>query len=309
MKMKKQTMILMVVFCLATIAQARILRVNNVAGMAPYETIKAAVNAATDGDTIMVDGSPVTYEKTTLTKRVVLVGPGYQLIVNGNATEDGREAIVDGLILEAAGTVVTGMSIGGWYSIEIKAPRCIITRCSIGSWEGVILRKGADNCVFHQNFMTDNIGSDAYTYNHQITNNLMKEIATENICNSYIGYNTNFGTANSNPNLRNSSGNLVEHNIVNREKWGSTDGSNLYRDNVEITDFKYFDGSNTDKDASEATAKLPTSVSKNFGAFAGTDPYVLSGIPTGPVIEQLIAPVTVEEGSKMNVTIKLKAGK
>ena len=42
-----------------------------------------------------------------------------------------------------------------------------------------------------------------------------------------------------------------------------------------------------------------------YGAFAGNDPYILSGVPAGPVVQDLIVPTTVEKGSKMNVTIKV----
>jgi len=41
------------------------------------------------------------------------------------------------------------------------------------------------------------------------------------------------------------------------------------------------------------------------GAFAGDDPYVISGIPAGPVIQDITVPSTVEQGGTLNVTIKL----
>ena len=43
----------------------------------------------------------------------------------------------------------------------------------------------------------------------------------------------------------------------------------------------------------------------DYGAFAGDSPYVISGIPSAPVIEDLVVPTTVEAGSKMKVTIKV----
>jgi hypothetical protein len=41
------------------------------------------------------------------------------------------------------------------------------------------------------------------------------------------------------------------------------------------------------------------------GAFNGDDPYVISGIPAGPVIQDITVPATVEQGGTLNVTIKL----
>ncbi len=46
-----------------------------------------------------------------------------------------------------------------------------------------------------------------------------------------------------------------------------------------------------------------------YGAFAGNDPYVISGIPAGPMIEELTIPTSVEEGSVMEVTIKFGTAK
>ena len=47
-------------------SQAATLRVNNVDPSAPYATITAAVNAASDGDTIMVEGSSIKYADAIL---------------------------------------------------------------------------------------------------------------------------------------------------------------------------------------------------------------------------------------------------
>ena len=44
---------------------------------------------------------------------------------------------------------------------------------------------------------------------------------------------------------------------------------------------------------------------KAYGAFAGDNPYVISGIPAGPIIEELTIPTSAEEGSSMEVAIKL----
>ena len=41
------------------------------------------------------------------------------------------------------------------------------------------------------------------------------------------------------------------------------------------------------------------------GAFNGDDPYVISGIPAGPVIQDITVPASVAQGSTLNVTIKL----
>ena len=51
--------------------------------------------------------------------------------------------------------------------------------------------------------------------------------------------------------------------------------------------------------------ELLQSVMNTHGAFAGTDPYVISGVPSGPVITDMKIPTTLEVGNKLNVTIKV----
>ncbi len=59
----------------------------------------------------------------------------------------------------------------------------------------------------------------------------------------------------------------------------------------------------TDKDVKDMN------LSSTHGAFAGDSPYVLSGIPSAPIIEDLVVPTTVEYGSNMQVTIKVNVQK
>lgn len=298
--------------CIATTMQGRVLRVSNVGGTAPYNSIQAAVRAAENGDTIMVDGSPEEYEKAILSKRVVLIGPGYFLREDGLTTEADREARVDGLEVQAEGTVIKGMRIGGWYSLEIKAPKVVVTRCFIGSWEGIKFYAGADNCILHQNFITDGIVGNGNTYYHQITNNICSQLGIADVCDSYIYYNTVYKR---DPlEFHNGMGNRVAYNIVRGRNFGKDDSGkalteNTYIDNLAIDDDELFDGVETDLDVQNRMKLLSSSVSNKYGAFAGTSPYILAGVPTAPVIETISMPTSVEQGSKMSVTIKLGQGK
>jgi len=309
--MKKTVVTLLAVSLLVT-AQAKILRVNNVGGTAPYSSIQAAIRLAEDGDTIMVDGSPEEYGKTTLNKRVVLIGPGFFLREDGITTEADREARVDGLEVQVEGTVIKGMRIGGWYSLEIKAPRVVVTRCYIGSWEGIKFCAGADNCTLHQNFIVDNIVGDGKTYYHQITNNICKQLGVANVYDSYIYYNTVYGE---DPlKFHSATDNRIAYNFVrgknfDKDDQGNSLKDNTYLDNLAIDDDELFDGIETDLDVQNSMKQLSSSVSKRYGAFAGTAPYILAGVPTAPVIENVDMPASVEQGSKMCVTIKLGQGR
>lgn len=296
--MKKLQLFLVMVAAVALQAQAKTLRVNSVSGMATYTSIQAAVDAASDGDVIMVDASPDVYEKTTINKRITLIGPGYFLRNNNMEIEVTKDARVDGLIIKKEGVAVMGMHIFDG-DLDIQAPKVVITRCRVSGWSEVRFLEGADNCILHQNYMPDNqLGGGIFwgnpTYNHQITNNILK-MQICNINNSYIAYNTCFeGTSTPNPYF--SANNKLEHNIVSARDFGQDDKSNTYTDNhfMEIFDVE------TDMQVWYKTGSYTS-----YGAFGGNDPYILSGIPAGPVIEQLTVPASVEQGGKLNVTIKL----
>ncbi|MFH0883739.1 MAG: hypothetical protein V2A56_12190, partial [bacterium] len=56
---------------------------NNPGNTAHYSTLAAAMSAASAGDTLLVVGSPDSYGRLNLSKRLVLFGPGYLLTSNG----------------------------------------------------------------------------------------------------------------------------------------------------------------------------------------------------------------------------------
>lgn len=298
--MKKLALVFIAVACMSMSTQAKILRVNNVSGMAPYQTISAAVDAAQEGDTIMVDGSAVNYPGETISKRIVLIGPGYFLRENSIGVETVVPARINGLVIDAEGCTVAGMDIHDG-ALSINAPKTVITRCKVTGWTEVLFKEGADNCILHQNYITTSIGGSIYkvvnTYNHQITNNIMR-MQFWGINNSYIAYNTG-GHDTDVLNKFANAGNTVERNMT--EVYEGTADGNTYRDNYKVSRFYY----DTDKQVLEKLSDVPDEVMAQYGAFAGDDPYVISGIPAGPVIERLTVPVSVEEGSKLNVTIKL----
>ncbi len=50
---------------------------NNNPSPGTYSTIQAAVTAASNGDTLLIAGSPTNYGTVTLNKKLTLIGPGY----------------------------------------------------------------------------------------------------------------------------------------------------------------------------------------------------------------------------------------
>lgn len=97
-----------------------------------------------------------------------------------------------------------------------------------------------------------------------------------------------------------STGNKIERNIVYSENFGKDDKENTYPSNYCIGNL--LEDIKTDKDVRDAA--YPTAAA-GYGAFAGDTPYVISGIPAGPMIEEMTVPTMAEEGGTMQVTFKL----
>ena len=321
--MKK--LLIFVAVCMATAAQATILRVSNVVNSgAPYSNIPAAIEAAEEGDTIIVDGSPDPYSERTgtsgwlsINKRVVLMGPGYLLTENG-VKLNGDQAVVIScdvqVVNNAAGTIIQGINLAG-SQIDIRVPNVVITRCKADCQ--VYIATEATNCVLHQNLMTHFIGRPGYSnykpYNAQVTNNIItRELNTDTgilrgFRESRIAYNTftRYLTG-SYANIADVSGCTIENNIFFGQDVTAT--GNTILDNYVYTDSgtnqSPLQGCTTDLDV-QKVMQTNTDLPADKGAFAGDDPYVISGIPAGPTIEDITVPATIEQGGTLNVTIKL----
>lgn len=310
--MKKTIMILAVAaWCGA--AQATILRVNNTTGSgAPYSDLNAAIEAAQEGDTIMVDGSSTNYGDVTISKTLVLIGPGYWRVENGVIAEGASAAVTNNLtvVKDAKGTVVRGMNIEGLATL--KAPQTVINRCLLKG--GLNIWNTADNCVIHQNFYNSleaMKGYDKKFANYtQITNNIIISTFSQfdrcidHINEGYIAYNTfayNVGGEDAIIDCKNCT---IEKNIG--RKLGNI-ASCSYIDNYTSEDKWLYTDRKTDltiKNQKFEDAEVREAVADK-GAFAGDDPYVISGIPFGAVIEDVTVPASVEQGQTLNVTVKL----
>lgn len=295
----KKVMLILVAACMTAAANAKILRVSNVSGSsAPYSSIDAAHDAAKAGDTIMVDGSNDkyggNYAKYDITKKLVIIGPGYWLVEDGVVAEGASAAYINTLNLKTDGIVVKGMSIG---NLNISGARAVINRCNI---EGLKFNTGADNGVVSQCYITGQPSGANYI---QMTNNIFTSTTAYTLLsgfnNSYIAYNT---FRNKNVQLSSITNTTLEHNLWKDIKNSST--TNSLNDNYS-TDIINTQATNDFIDKDYYALEIPADVISKYGAFAGDSPYVLAGVPSGPVIQDLVVPTTVEMGSKMNVTVKI----
>ena len=108
---------------------------NNASRPAQFSTFNAAQTASAAGDTIYIQGSPFTYTTFTITKRLVVVGAGYNPNNQfGQPTKtDGITFDNDSALPDPSGSVITGLFINGGISLSgtditnnIRIFRCTI---------------------------------------------------------------------------------------------------------------------------------------------------------------------------------------
>lgn len=295
----KKVMFILAAVCMTAAANARILRVSNVSGSsAPYASIDAAHDDAKAGDTIMIDGSSAKYGgdygRYDITKRLVIIGPGYWLVDNGVIAEGANSASIVTLNLKTDNIVVKGLVI---RNLNITGAKAVVNRCHIGE---ITFESGADNGIVSQCYITGTPSGANYI---QMTNNIFTSTTSYALLsgfkNSYIAYNT---FRNKNVQLSGVTNTTIEHNIWKEVKNSST--TNSLNNNYE-TDIINTQATADFIDNDYFSLEIPTDVINTYGAFAGDSPYILSGVPSGPVILDLDVPTTVELGSKLNVTVKI----
>lgn len=279
---------------LSVAIHAKTLRVSNVKdSTAPYSTVSAALADASDGDVIMVDASPDSYGDVEINKKITLQGPGFFLVANGITQEGQTTAEFGDIYIKKEGAKVSSLSA---KYIFARANKAIITRC----WAQKVDIYNTSGAVVHQNYITWEIYT-TYATNAQITNNIISFFASSSysidLKNSVVKYNTFLWSSTLYKGFTDC---VIEYNIGN---FPDTDTDNTVRNNKGYST-GYYDDYSTDTDVKALDNALTTA----HGAFAGDDPYRISGVAAGPVIEDIEVPASVEQGSdlKVKVTIGMK---
>lgn len=303
----KKILLMTLAVILSGPAFAATLRVNNAVGSgAKYATVDAALTDAQDGDVIIVDGSTDSYGDIDITKRITLQGPGYFLSENGISTEDVSTAKFKSITIKCEGVKLTGITSD---VVTIYADKVVLTRNYLN-----VINLGRNfsysdqpisNGVIHQNFITGWVMRDSYSVSctfFQITNNIFarySNVHIKGVDQSVIAYNT---FASSQPTLNTVTNSVIEYNIGNQVDSNGAGLTNTYQGNyllpynTSLYSSKYTDSNIKDVDAT---------LSLTAGAFAGSDPYVFSGLGENPVVSDIEMPQSVVKGEDLKVTVRL----
>jgi hypothetical protein len=303
--------------------------VNNNAGAdADYTSLQAANDAANSGDTIYVEGSTTAYEGADISKKFIIIGPGYFLADNPKTQANALQATFNSNINFNTGS--TGSSLAGIACpsnyIIISVNDIAITRCNVHI---IYLQGPCQNILISQNYLniigvygsgeannsviSNNIISGYISFPGggpvQITNNVMTS-TTANTINVYNS-NINNNIVCSSTNITQNTGNNITNNIIAAA--GTNANGNQY--NVVMANvFVDYSGALNYSDDGKWKLK-PGSVAigagisgVDCGAFGGATPYVLSGVPNLPHIYEALIPGTAYSDAGLSCTIKIASG-
>ncbi|CAH0995848.1 hypothetical protein EMA8858_01976 [Emticicia aquatica] len=296
-------------------ANATIRRVNNNPGVTlvaalVFADFTAAQTAAVAGDTIYIEPSDINYGSITVSKKLVIVGPGYLLNKNPNTPFDKRTAKVAGL---AFGIGSSGSKV---YGLDIKNPNgnyadiFFTTATSDIEIFGCIfndLRSNGSNTNFFNGLLTNcfivgSVRKASFTMSHStIANNIILGFFESSDSDVIVKNNIIFGGIDytsiyyNNIIYSTNVGNLFDlsPNVYNNVCVGctGTPTNNNFFTTAQNTIFAVTEPRTLDDLEDDNFILAVSSPAKtkgiggiDCGVFAGPKPYILSGIPPFPMI-------------------------
>lgn len=330
--MKKIFMLTLCFTALAVLnSSAKIWRVNNAGLPADFTTIQTAHDAASvmAGDTLHIEPSSFSYGNMILTKKLIILGPGYFLNENSGEQANPTTATISSFTFNAGsgGSVISGLTITG--TCYIRTGNITISRNNIAPYIYLSRDYSYSNVLISGNygiFEIHNDGSSAETVitNVLIVNNFLARII---LCNQFSGVAANnvFGTTNGASNF------LVKNNIftTNFNELVFNGSFNTITNNLSAATIGLPVGNGNQNSVSMTTVFVGTTGystdgqwqlkegspakgaglnGEDCGIFGGNTPYHLSGIPATPSIYLLSAPAS-SNGPTLPVTISVKTNK
>lgn len=317
-------------FVIVKTSHAKVWRVNPTPGAsADFTMLNIAVSHATvlSGDTIYLEGSSTSHGYITLTKRLVIIGPGYFLSGAGANLGLQHSPLMNiftqlDIDSSASGSVLMGVR-GVSIRIAQGADNITITRChaSISNFGAVVAGSRALNIVINKCFADLNI--NANLVNFQVTNCILGAVILPNTIDALIRNNTITGVTT----ITNCyfSNNIITSTFTNSffncsVRYNFTVGSgnlpagNNNRLGVPLLTLILNSGSSDGMyrlaagSPAIAAGEPIGGETPDCGAYGTADPYRLSGIPAIPTIYSLSVPAAVPaSATSMNITISTKS--
>ncbi len=329
--MKKTILLALLFFGIVSgMLRAETFRVNNLLNEDPsagiYADIQAAHDAANNGDTLMIEGSSQNYSDFTSIKKLVIKGPGYYLDENPGLSANTLPVRIVGAVYfneGSGGSVIMGVEFTSSISLNddnLTVRRCIIQQLNTASNKENIT---VTECIFISGYLNSLVINNLVLSNNIFTNSgfYIQEGTTGVFLNNIVACdiltipsgidiknNIFFTTAKDNIVLPLLPDPNISYNISVTDHFG-TDNHNQ----ANVSESSLFMGALTEstdgrwqlKESSPAFGAGEGGV--DCGAFGGPQPYILSGLPVGPVIYELNVSSYATGDNKLPVTIKVKS--
>jgi hypothetical protein len=316
-------------------------RVNNAPDTAPdYTTIQAAINAAADGDTILIEGSTSNYAPfTVLNKRLSLIGPGYGLGANLGTPANKLSATISGGTSYVRTSLASGGSANGtlvmsmFFVAELNLDTCtnvtvarclfdtgssrltvtgpsnVITQCYFRGNGACVLSTGSTGTRIENSLLTTPVlfpSTGTFTFKnnamYSVSNSILFFTFDNNI---FLNAFTSSGFSNS----------TFSNNLFAGSVPLSLNGSgNLAYSSITAIMADYLLGSGS-PELERRYQLLPLSAANpaynagtdgtHIGPFGGANPYILSGVPPLPSIDELSVPQFAAPGGNLTIRVKV----
>ncbi len=328
MKTRSQFTLSLLLLTICVTAFGKIWRVDsNTGNWADFRTLQAAHDSSfvQVGDTLYVAGSPVNYGALTLTKKLVIIGPGYWLAENPATQANPAHAATGNITFQSgsAGSTIMGMYVTGVtyvYANNVTLRRNyygnpIYMGTNSYSISNVVLSQSAiNNIVYAQYTSTSITVSNNIIYGYLSGSSTSSLIVVNNVIN-WGGYGNPVAIENS----------QIENNVL-YSGTSATTTNNTFSNN--ICNGSYIPASVSNQLSVSMSTVLELSGSQDgryklkagtspgigagtngydIGAFGGPGAYVLSGVPPIPAIYQVSAPTYGTSTQGLQVQVKTKS--
>ncbi len=330
MKIHITTFVLVFALFTSVSSFAKIWRVNNTGNPGDFTTIQNAHNDANvlAGDTLHIEPSVVSYGALTMTKKLIILGPGYFLLQNPNNQFHNLSAKVHGISFNggSSGSVIAGLEIT--TTIYIRVNQIAILRCNFNGQAININHNGnsaLNNILINGNYsvtLNDNYNSYVVT-NLLISNNYIKGLDYGGNVSATLDNNIFHDITGNALKISNS---VLKNNILynysgafqftNCSFYNNLDtlsnvpvGNGNLRAVSMSTVFVGGAGTSTDGQwvlSENSPAKGAGVEGIDCGIFGGSNPYKLSGLPAIPSIYFLNVPAS-SNGNNLQVTVSIKS--
>ena len=336
MKNQRCFLLLVVVFCPITLLATIWSVDNNAVNQANFLEISESI-ASTEvqaGDTLYIAGSAIIYGEFILDKQLILIGPGYFLNQNSQLQFNPNPAAISdyfGCTIDpgAEGSILVGLSFNRGVSVNTHS--ITVKRCRIVSPGIIALSGDADNCNILNNYIEEslvhNFNAEGQPTGLLIANNYFNGLELNDgqatIRNNTISGIVYFNNSTYYNNIYISGGGGVSgswfglNNTIYSSVWVESISTSdppdwldcIYGQSLESL-FVGAAGNSTDGQwqLAEGSAAIGAGVNgEDCGAFGGSSPYVLSGIPPIPTIYFLEAATTGSTTGGLPIHIKVKS--